>query len=112
MLKNRGEKMSVFEAGMMVCFGISWPVAALKTYKCKCVHGKSIHFSMLILLGYVCGIAHKVLDDMDWVFWLYIMNTFFLLVDMYLYYLYRNNKAPIEPVDDNFDDEKIEKIKS
>ena len=57
--------MSVYEAGMMVCFGISWPVAALKTYQCKCVHGKSIHFSMLILLGYVCGIAHKVLDNMD-----------------------------------------------
>ncbi|OLA76919.1 MAG: hypothetical protein BHW55_05055 [Candidatus Melainabacteria bacterium 35_41] len=86
--------MSVFEAGMMVCFGISWPIAALKTYRCKCVHGKSIHFSMLILLGYICGIAHKVLDDMDWVFWLYILNTFFLLVDMYLYWLYRNNKAP------------------
>lgn len=86
--------MSIFEAGMMVCFGISWPIAALKTYRCKCVHGKSIHFSMLILLGYMCGIAHKVLDDMDWVFWLYILNTFFLLVDMYLYWLYRNNKAP------------------
>lgn len=86
--------MSVFEAGMMVCFGISWPIAALKTYRCKCVHGKSIHFSMLILLGYMCGIAHKVLNDMDWVFWLYILNTFFLLVDMYLYWLYRNNKAP------------------
>ena len=86
--------MSVFEAGMMVCFGISWPIAALKTCRCKCVHGKSIHFSMLILLGYMCGIAHKVLDDMDWVFWLYILNTFFLLVDMYLYWLYRNNKAP------------------
>lgn len=86
--------MSVFEAGMMVCFGISWPISALKTYRCKCVHGKSIHFSMLILLGYMCGIAHKVLDDMDWVFWLYILNTFFLLVDMYLYWIYRNNKAP------------------
>ena len=86
--------MSVFEAGMMVCFGISWPIAALKTYRCKCVHGKSIHFSMLILLGYMCGIAHKVLDDKDWVFWLYILNTFFLLVDMYLYWIYRNNKAP------------------
>ncbi len=86
--------MSVFEAGMMVCFGISWPIAALKTYRCKCVHGKSIHFSMLILLGYICGIAHKVLDDMDWVFWLYILNTFFLLIDMYLYWLYRNNNAP------------------
>ena len=45
--------MSIFEAGMMVCFGVSWPIAALKTYKCKCVHGKSIHFSMLILLGYI-----------------------------------------------------------
>ena len=49
---------------------------------------------MLILLGYVCGIAHKVLDNMDWVFWLYILNTFFLLVDMYLYWLYKDNKAP------------------
>ena len=87
--------MSVFEAGMMVCFGISWPVAALKTYKCKCVHGKSIHFSMLILLGYLCGITHKVLDDMDCVFWLYILNTIFLLLDMYLYWLYKDNKAPI-----------------
>ena len=43
--------MSIFEAGMMVCFGISWPVAAYKTYKAKCVHGKSIWFSLLILLG-------------------------------------------------------------
>ena len=88
--------MSVFEAGMMVCFGISWPVAALKTYRCKCVHGKSIHFSMLILLGYICGITHKVLDDMDWVFWLYILNTIFLLIDMFLYWKYKDNKAPVE----------------
>lgn len=36
--------MSVYEAGMMVCFGISWPVAALKTYQCKCVHGKVFIF--------------------------------------------------------------------
>ena len=32
---------------------------------------------------------------MDWVFWLYILNTFFLLVDMYLYWLYKDNKAPL-----------------
>lgn len=88
--------MSIFEAGMM---GMLWHKLAdssIKTYKCKCVHGKSIHFSMLILLGYICGITHKVLDDMDWVFWLYILNTLFLLIDMYLYWIYRNNKAPNE----------------
>lgn len=52
--------MSVFEAGMMVCFGVSWPIAAYKTYKAKCVHGKSFAFSCLIMLGYVFGIIHKL----------------------------------------------------
>lgn len=87
--------MSVFEAGMMICFGISWPVVALKTYRCKCVNGKSMHFSMLILLGYIFGITHKILNSMDWVFWLYLLNTAFLLIDMALYWRYRNNKVPV-----------------
>lgn len=87
--------MSVFEAGMMVCFGMSWPIAALKTYKSKSVNGKSIYFSMLILLGYICGITHKVLYNMDWVFWLYLLNTFFLLCDMYLYCLYKHNNSKV-----------------
>ena len=39
--------------------------------------------------------THKVLDDMDWVFWLYILNTMFLLLDMYLYWIYKDNKAPV-----------------
>ena len=34
--------MSLLEAGMMASFGLSWPIAAYKTYKCKCVHGKSL----------------------------------------------------------------------
>ena len=90
--------MSVFEAGMMVCFGISWPIAALKTYRCKCVSGKSIHFSMLILLGYIFCITHKILNSMDWVFWLYLLNTAFLLIDMALYWKYRHNKIPVTEV--------------
>ena len=27
--------MSIFEAGMMICFGASWPIAVYKTYKAK-----------------------------------------------------------------------------
>ncbi len=83
--------MSIFEAGMMVCFGVSWPVAAYKTYKAKCVQGKSIYFSLLILLGYICGILHKIFYSMDYVFILYILNTMFLLLDMFLWFKYRNN---------------------
>ena len=57
--------MSIFEAGMMVCFGASWSIAAYKTYKAKCVDGKSLRFSSLILLGYVFGIIHKILYSQD-----------------------------------------------
>lgn len=84
--------MSIFEAGMMVCFGVSWPIAAYKTYKCKCVTGKSILFSFLILTGYACGIAHKLIYSRDWVLWLYLLNTAFLLLDMFLYWKYKDNK--------------------
>ncbi len=89
--------MSVFEAGMLICFGASWPIAAYKTYKAKCVSGKSIHFSMLILLGYICGIIHKILYSFDIVLALYLLNVFFLLLDMGLWFRYRNN-VPIYAV--------------
>ena len=87
--------MSIFEAGMMLCFGVSWPVATYKTYKCKCVQGKSIWFSALILLGYVCGITHKILYSLDIVLLLYLLNTAFLLVYICLWFSYRKNPAPI-----------------
>ena len=83
--------MSVFEAGMMVCFGISWPIAAYKTYKAKCVHGKSFSFSCLIMLGYVFGIIHKLFYYFDWVIWLYLLKMFFLGIDMFLYWKYKHN---------------------
>ena len=97
--------MSIFEAGMMTCFGISWPSAAYKTYKCKCVHGKSLAFSYLILFGYVCGILHKLLYSNDYVIWIYYANTAFLLVDIFLYYKYRNNPAPQEVGADEINEE-------
>ncbi|HEX9050347.1 MAG TPA: hypothetical protein VF841_07450 [Anaeromyxobacter sp.] len=31
--------MSVLEAGMVVCFGASWPVAVLRTLKTKSAYG-------------------------------------------------------------------------
>ena len=84
--------MSVFEAGMLVCFGASWPMAVRKTYKSKCVQGKSVSFSFLVLTGYICGIIHKILFSYDWVLLLYILNLMFLIMDICLYYRYKNNK--------------------
>jgi hypothetical protein len=81
--------MSVFEAGMMVCFGVSWPVAVYKTFKAKSVKGKSLTFSCLIMVGYICGVIHKIFFYYDWVLWLYLLNMLFVMTDMALYLRYK-----------------------
>jgi hypothetical protein len=81
--------MSVFEAGMMICFGVSWPVAVYKTFKAKSVKGKSMTFSCLIMVGYICGVIHKIFFYYDWVLWLYLLNMLFVFTDMCLHLKYK-----------------------
>jgi len=88
--------MSVFEAGMMICFGVSWPIAAYKTYRAKCVNGKSLTFTSLILTGYICGVIHKLFFYYDWVIWLYLVNMCFVILDMCLYLKYKKKSVFIE----------------
>ena len=88
--------MSIFEAGMMICFGASWPFQVAKTYKTKNVKGKSIFFLWLVEIGYICGMIHKALYSPDMVFFLYLLNFVLVGTDMVLYYIYKNrdeNKA-------------------
>ena len=82
--------MSIFEALMLLCFGASWPFALVKTYKTKVVQGKSIRFLVLILIGYVCGIIHKVLYNIDIVVWLYFINFVMISTDLILTLIYKN----------------------
>lgn len=91
--------MSILEAGMMFCFGISWPFQVAKTYKTKNVKGKSILFLWLVELGYLMGMGHKVLYNMDAVIYLYALNFILVGSDMVLYYIYKNrpeNKTKIK----------------
>ena len=82
--------MSIFEAGMLLCFGASWPAAVLKTYRTKNVEGKSIVFLSLILIGYLCGMINKVLNfGYDFVFWLYVVNFMLVFCDFVLYFRYK-----------------------
>ena len=48
--------MSVFEIGMLVCFGFAWPTAIHKSIKSRSIQGKSILFIYVILIGYILGI--------------------------------------------------------
>lgn len=88
---------SFCEAGMLICFGASWPFAVYKTWKTKSARGKSFVFLWLVLVGYFSGIASKVLGTMSWVIGLYLLNAAMVLMDLLLCYHYQGR--PDESVD-------------
>ena len=79
----------MFEALMLVCFGLSWPVSIAKAVRTKVVAGKSPLFMAIVMLGYASGIAHKALGAPDWVTGLYALNLALVGVDLALYFRYR-----------------------
>lgn len=81
----------LLEAGMLICFGLSWPMNAYKSYKAKTALGTSWQFLALICAGYVCGVAAKLtLGSLNWVLAVYILNCFFLAANWAVYF--RNRK--------------------
>ena len=88
-------KMSLLEAGMIICFGISWPVAIMKTLQTRVVHGKSRMFLLLILGGYGLGILHKILFNLDFVIILYLFNFIMVLIELCLCIRYRQKPIKV-----------------
>ena len=90
-VKDGGDQMqlSVFEAGMLVCFGISWPISIIKSLRTKVVQGKSPIFMTVVALGYVSGMIHKIVYSFDQVFLLYVFNFVMVTIDLGLYWKYR-----------------------
>lgn len=78
--------MSIFEIGMLICFGAAWPLNIYKSFRSRTAAGRSILFQWAILLGYVCGIIHKLLYSTDVVLYLYILNFVMVAVDTALYF--------------------------
>ena len=85
--------MSVFEIGMLVCFGFAWPTSIYKSLKSKSIQGKSVLFLYIILLGYLMGMAHKVFYNLDFVIILYAINFLMVLTDLIIYYINKRNVA-------------------
>ncbi len=83
---------SVLEAVMILCFGISWPISVLKTYRTKSAKGKSLPFLVLIFVGYLFGLTAKIFFDMNYVFIFYLFNTVFVGLDILLFLKYRRSE--------------------
>lgn len=83
------EIAELFEILMLVFFGISWPINALKSYRARTTKGKSVVFVALILLGYVWGIIGKLANPNGfrwYVMVFYVMNFCFVSLDFLLYF--------------------------
>ncbi|MGI6745614.1 MAG: hypothetical protein BWY46_00709 [Firmicutes bacterium ADurb.Bin300] len=77
----------IFEVAMILCFGISWPVSIVKSYKSRSTKGKSIIFLVFILLGYTCGILAKIASgSINYVLIFYLINFVMVFFDISLYF--------------------------
>ena len=86
--------MYIFEALMLICFGLAWPVSIYKSYVSHSNAGKSLLFLYVVLLGYVFGVIFQLFGankSGHWVIYIFAINVLMVIVDIGLYY--RNRKA-------------------
>ena len=75
----------ILEAGMLICFGLSWPFNIAKSLRSRTAKGKSIAFEVLIITGYLCGLVGKfILDDLSYVVLFYIADILMVATDLVL----------------------------
>ncbi len=92
----------MLEIVMLLCFGASWPMNVIKSWKARTTKGKSLAFVCLIMLGYVAGITAKLINPVymasfaqKWyVLFFYVLNFVMVSVDFMLYF--RNRKLDRE----------------
>ena len=85
----------VFEALMVICFGISWPISIIRSIRSKSTKGKSPFFLAIIMSGYVFGIIGKFLTNKIhplYVFIFYWINLCMVTTDFVIYFINRKRE--------------------
>ena len=78
---------SILETVMPVCFGFSWPLNVIKAYKAKTARGTSLPFILLIITGYIAGIAAKIITgQINYVLIAYIVNLAIVSLNILIYF--------------------------
>ena len=82
----------ILEITMLICFGFSWPLNVIKSYKARTAKGKSLPFLLLIIAGYIAGIASKFVNpEFDfaakwYVLFFYFLNLIMVSLDVVMYF--------------------------
>ena len=78
----------VLETVMLICFGCSWPMNLIKNYKCRTAKGMSLPFILMLLLGYLAGIAAKLITvgHINFVLVVYLINLAMITANLLVYF--------------------------
>lgn len=91
----------IFESIMLVCFGLSWPMALVKNIRAHTAKSMSLPFNLLILTGYIAGICAKIsAHNYTYVLAIYIINFVFVSLNVAVYFvnLYHDHHDHCTPV--------------
>jgi hypothetical protein len=69
----------------MICFGAAWPASIYKSYTSRTTKGKSLLFMLIVEVGYLSGIIHKLVYNYDNVIYLYLLNLVMVAIDLGFY---------------------------
>ena len=82
---------ALLETVMLVCFGVSWPISVVGNYRSRTAKGMNPSFTVLIMAGYIAGIAAKIISgNFSMVLLAYIFNLILVSVNLLIYF--RNAK--------------------
>ena len=85
----------IFEALMLICFAASWPFNLKKAYSSKTNVGTSLIFMLIVLAGYLFGIANKIVNnDITYVMGFYILDLALVSAGVLIYM--RNRRLDID----------------
>ena len=75
----------IFEAVMLICFGHSWPIRNIRSWKTRTAKGKSYWFLVFALVGYISGLSGKFISgNVSYVVFFYSLNTLMVGTDLVL----------------------------
>ena len=78
---------SILETVMLLCFGFSWPLNVIKSYRAGTAKGTSLPFMILIITGYIAGIFAKLVTvQTNYVLIAYILNLAIVSLNVVVYF--------------------------
>lgn len=73
----------IFETGMLICFGLSWPFNIAKSLRARTAKGKSMLFEIIVIAGYLMGLTGKFISgNVTYVAAVYVLDILMVSCDL------------------------------